>query len=183
MANGLNRVELIGNLTRDAELFATSNGNSKLTVDVATNEEWYDKDSKEKKSKVTYHRSVIWGKRAEGLAPLMVKGQLVRIEGKLDNRSYEDKDGAKKYVTEIIISDVMLLGGIKAPYAEQSKNEPEAPAEPYRANPPPPQQAASEKPVEGKSGLKPRKKAPGGAAPIPPSAPEDTLGADDDIPF
>jgi len=98
---GLNRVELIGNLGQDPQLRYTQNGSAVVTLSVATSESWTSKDG-EKKERTDWHRVVIWGKLAEVAAEHLAKGSPVYLCGKLQTRSY-DKNGEKRYQTEVVL--------------------------------------------------------------------------------
>lgn len=107
----LNKVQLIGNLGRDAELRYTQGGSAVATINIATTEVWNDKSSGEKREKTEWHRCVMWGQQAERLSEYLTKGKQVYIEGKLQTRKWQDKDGNDKYTTEINVFSVVLLGG------------------------------------------------------------------------
>lgn len=107
----LNKVQIIGNLGRDAELRYTQGGSAVATLNVATTEVWNDKSSGEKKEKTEWHRCVMWGQQAERLSEYLTKGKQVYLEGKLQTRKWQDKDGNDKYTTEINVFSVVLLGG------------------------------------------------------------------------
>src|SRR3990167_7595254 len=102
-----NRVELIGNLTRDPELRFTPNGSAVCTFGIATNRT-YVSDG-EKKEEVDFHRLVAWNKLAELCNQLLKKGNRVFISGRLQTRSWEGQDGQTRNVTEIVIEDMILL--------------------------------------------------------------------------
>lgn len=110
MARSLNRVQLIGNLTRDPEIRYTPSGNGVCTFGLATNRSWTT-DSGEKKEEVDYHRIVAWNKLAELVVQFLKKGSKVYVEGRLSTREWEDKDGVKKNTTEIVIDDCIFLDG------------------------------------------------------------------------
>jgi len=103
----LNRVELIGRLGGDAETIFTPSGVAVSKFSVATSNRWKNKDTGEWQENVQWHRIVLW--RGEKVSEYLLKGTKVRIEGRLETRSW-DKDGEKKYMTEVICQDVMLLG-------------------------------------------------------------------------
>jgi len=103
-----NKVQLIGHLGADVELKNLDNGNSVARLSVATNE-YYKNKKGEKVTDTTWHNVVAWGKTAELSNQLLKKGSEVALEGKLSNRSYE-KDGQKKYITEVVMSEFVLLG-------------------------------------------------------------------------
>ncbi len=106
--SSVNRVFLLGRLGKDPEMKTV--GNSQVVnFSVATDETWKDKVSGEKKSKTTWHNIVIWGALANVAAQYLHKGDQVYLEGKIDTRSYE-KDGITRYVTEILVSNMVMLG-------------------------------------------------------------------------
>lgn len=108
MARSLNRVQLIGNLTRDPELRYTPNGTAVCSFSVATNRNWTT-DSGEKKEEAEFHRVVAWNKLAEICSQFLVKGRKVYLEGRLSTRSWNAQDGTQRTTTEIIITDMILL--------------------------------------------------------------------------
>lgn len=110
MAEGLNRVILLGNLGADPELRMTNGGTAVLNIRLATSESYLDRN-KQRQERTEWHRVVIWGRRAEALGKILTKGDRVLIEGSLRTSSYEDKDGNKKYTTEIVANNVVLSGG------------------------------------------------------------------------
>lgn len=106
----VNKVILVGNLGRDAELRYTPGGAAVATINMATTDVWTDK-SNQRQERTEWHRVVLWGKSAESLSEYLVKGKQVYVEGKLETRSWDDKDGNKRYTTEIRSERVVLLGG------------------------------------------------------------------------
>ena len=108
MAKSLNKVQLIGNLTKDPELKFTPNGAAVCTIGIATNRSWTT-DTGEKKDEADFHRLVAWNKLAEICGQLLKKGRKVYVEGRLQTRNWQDKDGQTKYMTEIVLSDMILL--------------------------------------------------------------------------
>jgi single-strand DNA-binding protein len=108
MARSLNKVELIGNLTRDPELRYTPQGTAVCTFGIATNRSWVT-DSGEKKEEADFHRIVAWNKLAELCSQLLTKGRKVYVEGRLSNRSWAAQDGTQKTITEIVINDMIIL--------------------------------------------------------------------------
>ena len=107
----VNKVILVGNLGRDAELRYTPGGAAVATLNLATTETWKDKETHERKEKTEWHRIVVWGKQAESLQEYLVKGKQIYVEGRLQTRQWDDKDGNKRYTTEIKADRVTLLGG------------------------------------------------------------------------
>src|SRR5260370_16038088 len=108
MARSLNRVQVIGNLTRDPELRYTPAGTAVATFGVATNRSWTT-DTGEKKEEVEFHKIVAWNKLGELCSQLLSKGRKVYVEGRLAYRKYTNKDGIEKDSTEIVIDDMMIL--------------------------------------------------------------------------
>ena len=109
--SGLNKALLIGNLGQDPELRHTQSGQAVLSLRLATNESYFDRNSNEKKERVEWHTVIIWGKRGEGLNKVLSKGSQLAVEGRIQTRSWEDKQGGKRYTTEIVATNVVLLGG------------------------------------------------------------------------
>ncbi|NTW49720.1 MAG: single-stranded DNA-binding protein [Chlorobiales bacterium] len=110
MARGLNKVMLIGHLGSDPEMRVTPNGHSVVNFTLATNESFKDQ-SGEMKERTEWHRIVVWGKLAEICKQYLKKGKQIYIEGKLQTRSWDDqKSGEKRYMTEIVCSDMQMLG-------------------------------------------------------------------------
>jgi single-strand DNA-binding protein len=104
----MNKVILLGNLGADPELRYTANGQPVLHLRLATNESWLDKN-KESQERTEWHTVVVWGPRGEALSKILTKGSSVLVEGGLRTSSY-DKDGIKRYKTEIVARDVFLTG-------------------------------------------------------------------------
>lgn len=107
-----NKVQLIGNLGNAPEVKTTESGKKLARFSVATNES-YRNASGEKVTETTWHNLVAWGKVAEIAEKYLTKGKEIAIEGKLINRSYNDKDGNKKYITEVQVNELLMLGGDK----------------------------------------------------------------------
>jgi len=107
----VNKVILVGNLGRDAELRYTPGGAPVATLNMATTEVWNDKTSGQKQEKTEWHRIVLWGKSAESLSEYLTKGKQIYVEGRLQTRKWQDKDGHDKYTTEIRGDRIVLLGG------------------------------------------------------------------------
>ena len=111
MARGVNKVILVGNLGKDPEVRYLPNGNAVANFTIATSESWKDKDTGEKKEKTEWHRIVVWGKLAEICGEYLRKGKQVYIEGRLQTRKWQDKDGHDKYTTEVVCDEMQMLGG------------------------------------------------------------------------
>ena len=109
MSQGMNKVMLLGNLGADPELRYTAKGQPVLSISLATNESWVDKNTKEVQERVEWHRVTVWGNRGEALSRFLSKGDCVVVDGHLETHSYE-KDGVKHYRTEVVARDVFLTG-------------------------------------------------------------------------
>jgi single-strand DNA-binding protein len=111
MARGVNKVILIGNLGRDPEVKYLPSGSAVCNVTLATSESWKDKESGEKKDRTEWHNVVFFGKLAEIAGEYLKKGSQVYVEGSLRTRKWQDKEGKDRYTTEIVVSDMQMLGG------------------------------------------------------------------------
>lgn len=104
-----NKVQLIGNVGIDPTITNLENGKKVARLSLATNESY--KDSKgEKQTDTNWHTVIAWGKTADIIEKYVTKGKEIAVEGKLSTRTYDDKDGNKRYVTEVIVSEILLLG-------------------------------------------------------------------------
>ena len=163
MAKSLNKVMLIGNLTRDPEMRYTPQGTAVCTFGVATNRSWTT-ETGEKKEEADFHNIVAWNKLAEICAQLLKKGRKVYVEGRLQTRSWQGQDGTQKQRTEIVINDMVILD--KREGAGESIDIPEPAVESQV----PPEEAEEKKPKkESKKEEKEEKK-------------EEDVG-EEDIPF
>jgi single-strand DNA-binding protein len=108
MAGGVNKVILIGHLGADPDMRYTPSGAGVCELRLATSESWKDKNG-QRQERTEWHRIVVWGKTAEICAKYLAKGRQVFIEGRIQTRSYDDKEGQKRYITEIIANDVQFL--------------------------------------------------------------------------
>ena len=162
----VNKVILIGNLGRDPEVRYMPSGGAVANVTLATNEVWKDKQTGESQERTEWHNVAFFGRLAEIAGEYLRKGRQVYVEGRLQTRKWQDKNGQDRYTTEIIASEMKMLGS-----REGSGGS--AAFESREARPP-------QRPVEPASG-------PGPAAPAPASAPTPAPGVDnefdDDIPF
>ena len=109
MAEGLNRVMLLGNLGADPELRMTSGGQAVLKLRLATSETYLDRN-RQRQERTEWHNVVVWGKRAEALSKIISKGTRIFVEGGLRTSSYDDREGNKRYRTEIVASNILLQG-------------------------------------------------------------------------
>lgn len=127
MANGLNKAILIGNLGRDPEVRYTPSGVAVANFSIATSESWTNKDG-EKETRTEWHRIVAFGKLGEICGEYLSKGKQVYIEGRIQTRDWEDQNGVKRYTTEIVASQMIMLGTRDA--GETFKSEGSATAAP-----------------------------------------------------
>ncbi len=111
MSRGVNKVILIGNVGRDPEMRDTASGSSIANLALATTETWRDKQSSEKKEKTEWHRVVAFARLAEIVGEYVKKGDKLYIEGRLQTRKWQDKDGKDRYTTEVVVMDLEMLGG------------------------------------------------------------------------
>ena len=126
---GINKVILIGRLGRDPEVRYTPDGTAVANFSIATSTEWTDKGSGDKKEKTEWHRIVAWRRLGEICGEYLAKGRQVYIEGRLQTREWDDRDGNKRYTTEIVATDVQFLGsresaGPREPYGGPPPSEP-----------------------------------------------------------
>ncbi len=112
MAGSVNKVILIGRLGKDPEMRFTQNGKPVTNFSIATNEVWLDQAGG-KQEKTEWHRIIAWGKLAENCAKLLSKGKLVYIEGRLQTRSWDDRDGNKRYTTEVVANQMQIMSPIE----------------------------------------------------------------------
>ncbi len=124
-SNGINKVILIGNLGQDPEIRYTPDGGAVCNISIATSESWKDKNSGEPREKTEWHRIVAFRRLAEIMSEFLVKGSKVYIEGKLQTRKWQDKQGTDRYTTEIVADQMQMLGERK-----QSQGNSATPATP-----------------------------------------------------
>ncbi len=110
MARSLNCVHLIGNLTRDPQLRHTASGRPVCAVSLATNRQWKTEKG-EKQESTEFHKIILWGKLAEIASEYLKKGMKAYFQGRIQTRTYTGSDGAHKFITEIIASDMLMLSG------------------------------------------------------------------------
>jgi single-strand DNA-binding protein len=156
MAEGLNRVMLIGNLGADPELRVTPGGQAVLKLRLATNESYLDRNNV-RQERTEWHRVTVWGRRAEALGKILQKGDSLFVEGRLQTSSYE-KNGEKRYSTEVVANNIVLPGRGRGEGAREGGGG--GSSRPARDMAEPPESDFAE---------------PGGGSP--------GGGADDDIPF
>lgn len=150
MARSVNKVILVGNLGKDAETKFTPSGAARTTFSIATSRRWKDQQTGEWKEETDWHNIVLW--RQENLGNYLTKGKQVYVEGRLQTRSYEDRDGKKMYTTEVVADDVLLLGGRGGDagagggdeFSQQPASAPRPQARPRTASAPQPEPAFNE---------------------------------------
>lgn len=145
MGQGINRVTLFGDLGADPELRFTQGGTAVMSIRMATTESYVDKD-KERKDRTEWHAVVVWGARAEGLNRVLHKGSKILVEGSIRTSSYDDRDGNKRYKTEIVANNIVLADraptndgaaqdGDRAPTSERRPARAASPAAPAQHGP------------------------------------------------
>ena len=132
MARSLNKVQLIGNLTRDPELRYTPAGTAVCTLGLATNRQWTT-ETGEKKEDAEFHRLVAWNKLAELCSQLLKKGRKIYVEGRLQTRNWTGQDGTQRTTTEIVINDMIILDSRREGAGAGEIDVPEAALEPAPA--------------------------------------------------
>lgn len=149
----INKVFVIGNLTRDPEMRQTPNGQSVCTFGVATNREWITRDGR-KLSSTEFHECVAWARLAEVCARYLKKGKLVYVEGYLKTRSWDTPEGIKRFRTEVIVQDMIMLEKRKKEDDEYIPQEGETPQpQPEEFAAPPPTAEGGGVSIEGDLGL------------------------------
>lgn len=159
----LNKVQIIGNLGRDPEVRYTPSGTAACTLRVASTRNWKNKTTGEREEATEWHSIVLYDRQAEVAGEYLKKGRSSYVEGRLQTRKWQDKDGVDHYTTEIIASEFQMLG--------------EKPAEPQREAAP----QGGTKPAAGKPAAKKAGKGKGALDDLPPLP--DMAGEPDDIPF
>ncbi len=145
-SRSINRVILLGNLTRDPELKYTPAGTAVCTFGLATNRSWTTADG-QTKEETQYHRIVAWQKLAELCGKLLVKGRKVYVEGRITYREYTDKTGAQRQITEIVLDDFIVFSDGKRVAGTEDSKTAEAPHEDFAIGEGD-MEAASEKPAK-----------------------------------
>lgn len=141
MARGVNKAIIVGNLGNDPDMRYTAGGAAVANISVATAESWRDKESGEQQERTEWHRVVAFGRLAEIIGEYLRKGSQVYIEGRIQTRKWQDKDGQDRWSTEIVANELQMLGGKgggsanyeSAPQAQQSAPAPQAAASPAPA--------------------------------------------------
>ena len=120
---GINKAIIVGRLGKDPEVRYTQDGRAITNFTMATSEEWKDKESGEKRERTEWHRIVAFNKLGEICGQYLAKGRQVYIEGRIQTRDWEDRDGNKRYTTEIIASDVQFLGSKQDSYQQPQQQK------------------------------------------------------------
>ena len=110
MARGVNKVILVGNLGKDPEVRYAPSGQAIANITIATSESWKDKNTGEKQEKTEWHRVVFFSRLAEIVGEYLKKGSQIYVEGRLQTRKWQDKDGNDRYTTEIVANEMQMLG-------------------------------------------------------------------------
>ena len=186
-SRSLNKAMLIGNLTRDPELRYTPSGTAVCSFRVATNRSWTPSDGSERKEETEFHRIVAWNKLAELCSQLLTKGRKVYVEGRLQTRSWEPAEGEKRYTTEIVAEDMVILDSRRVSEEKEGQPEKEEAAREPEEGAASAEEKTTPKETEGKE---PKKEAKakeekgGKEASEKPEAPSEEGEIDvDDIPF
>lgn len=171
MPRGINKVILVGNLGNDPEVRYASNGNAIANISIATSESWKDKNTGEQQEKTEWHRVVMFNRLGEIAGEYLKKGSQVYIEGKLQTRKWQDKSGQDKYTTEIVASEMQMLGGRGGGSDMGSGGGYQAPQQsaPQQQNAPQQQGGSQQQQTQQPASQ--------------PSAPQPSNDFDDDIPF
>lgn len=135
MARGVNKVILIGNLGNDPDIRYTAGGAAVANISLATAESWRDKETGEQQERTEWHRIVFFGRLAEIVGEYLKKGSQIYVEGRLQTRKWQDKDGNDKYTTEIVANEMQMLGsrggaGASSGYEPAAAKTDSAPAQP-----------------------------------------------------
>lgn len=207
---GVNKVILLGNLGQDPESRTSPNGMTMASVSVATNESWTDKQTGQLQERTEWHRVVFFNRLAEIVGQYLRKGSQIYVEGRLQTRKYQDQQGQDRWTTDIVASEMLMLGGRQdntsaAPYAPPPMPgggnyyaPPSPPAQQYGGAPTPPpaqqyggaptpppsyERAYTPPPVPAAGGAGVPPPPVGGGMPSSPPPPKTGGGFDDDIPF
>lgn len=129
MARGVNKAIIVGHLGRDPEVRYAASGAAIANVSVATTDSWKDKQTGENNEKTEWHRVVFFGRLAEIAGEYLKKGSQVYIEGRLQTRKWQDQNGHDRYTTEIVASDMQMLGGRGSASSDGFDDAPRRPAE------------------------------------------------------
>ena len=134
MARGINKVILVGNLGNDPDVRYTAGGAAVSNISIATSESWKDRESGEQQERTEWHRVVFFGRLAEIVAEYLKKGSQVYVEGRLQTRKWQDKEGKDRYTTEIVANEMQMLGsrGGSANFEKSGPSETSSSPKPQR---------------------------------------------------
>jgi single-strand DNA-binding protein len=144
MARGVNKVILVGNLGNDPDIRYTAGGAAVANISLATAESWKDKNSGEQQERTEWHRIVFFGRLAEIVGEYLRKGSQVYVEGRLQTRKWQDKEGHDRYTTEIVANEMQMLGSKSGGSANY---EPAPQSQPAHSNASEPQSAPAQSPA------------------------------------
>jgi len=164
--SSVNKVILVGRLGNDPEVRYTATGSAVANVSLATSENWKDKQTGEKQERTEWHRIVFFSKLAEIVAQYLRKGSLIYVEGSLQTKKWQDKNGEDRYTTEIVANEMRMLGSKSENSGTASYSAPAAPS--------------SYAPAASSNMGSQQQSAPRPSAPSPSSSPDNF---DDDVPF
>lgn len=132
MTRGVNKAIILGSLGQDPEVRYTGSGVAVTTISIATNEQWKDKNTGETQERTEWHRVVFFSRLAEIVGEYLRKGSQVYIEGRIQTRKWQDKEGNDRYTTEIVANEMQMLGskssGNAPPSADHKPDEPDKPS-------------------------------------------------------
>lgn len=128
MSEGINKVILLGNVGKDPELRYTSGGQAVCELRLATTEKYSGRDGQNKES-TEWHRVIVWGKQGENVKQYVQKGRQLYVEGRIQTRTWDDRDGKKQYTTEVVAARVLFLGGGGGRRSDGPGDEPPPPAD------------------------------------------------------
>ena len=132
MARGVNKAIILGSLGQDPDIRYTASGAAVANISIATNEQWKDKESGEKQERTEWHRVVFFGRLAEIVGEYLRKGSQVYVEGRIQTRKWQDKEGQDRYTTQIVAYEMQMLGsksgGTTASFDQTPQHEGSAPA-------------------------------------------------------
>ena len=142
MARGINKAILIGNLGNDPDIRYTASGTAIANISLATAESWRDKNSGEQQERTEWHRIVFFGRLAEIVGEYLRKGSQIYVEGRIQTRKWQDKEGNDRYTTEVVANEMQMLGGRGQAQAAMNPAG-QSPAPEARNNAPPPDKPAA----------------------------------------
>ena len=138
MARGVNKAIILGSLGQDPDIRYTAGGAAVANISIATNEQWKDKESGEMQERTEWHRVVFFGRLAEIVGEYLRKGSQVYVEGRIQTRKWQDKEGKDRYTTEIVANEMQMLGsksgGTTASFDQSQQPQQSAPAAPVKGS-------------------------------------------------